>query len=59
MNRLLERHPGELMLLAFVLMGLAFMIGVAGGEALSGLGGQGHDGILDGSAWQAGVFPPR
>lgn len=47
------------MLLAFVLMGLAFMIGVAGGEALSGLAGQGHEGILNGSAWQAEAFPPR
>jgi hypothetical protein len=59
MKRILEKHPGELMVLAFLAMGVGFLLLVAVGELLSGLGGVGYPGLLDGADWQSGAFPPH
>jgi hypothetical protein len=59
MKRLLENHPGELMVLVFVAMGIAFLMAAIVVEMLGGLGGVGYPGLIDGAGWQAGAFPPR
>jgi hypothetical protein len=56
-KKILEQHPGELMVLAFLLMGIAFLLGAVVVEALGPLAGQGYPGLVDGADWQAGRFP--
>lgn len=59
MDDLLEKHPGELMVLAFVAMGIAFLLAVVVVEWLGPIAGQPFAGLLDGAGWQAGEFPAR
>jgi hypothetical protein len=62
--KLLEKRPGELLFLAFVVGGLVLTVAVSAAESISGLGGQvpGRDfdsGLIDarfgGSSWDAAV----
>lgn len=57
--KFIEEHPGELMVLGFLAMGLAFLAAVIVVEMLGGLGGVGYVGLIDGADWQSGLFPPR
>ena len=58
MNQLLEKHPGELLALAFVAMGVAFVIGAVVVEMIGPIAGQTFGGpLLDGANWQQGLFP--
>ena len=52
---LLNKRPGELFALLFVLAGIALTLVVSGGEMVSGLAGNGFDGgLIDGSGnWEA------
>lgn len=59
MKQILEKHPGEVMVLVFVAMGLAFLTGAIVVEMLGGVAGVGYPGLIDGSSWQQGAFPPR
>jgi hypothetical protein len=59
MNRLIEQHPGEIMVVAFVAMGVGFLLAAVVVEALGGLAGVGYPGLIDGASWQAATFPPR
>jgi hypothetical protein len=56
-NRILERHPGELMALAFLAMGVGILLGVVVVEMIAPGAGHGFGGLIDGSGWQAGQFP--
>lgn len=54
---LLEKRPGELFALLFILGGIALTLGVSAGEKLSGMAGRSFDGgLIDGSGnWHAEV----
>ena len=54
--KLLEKRPGEILFLAFIIGGLTLTLAVTVAEQLSGVAGrgfgQGFDaGLVDGSAW--------
>lgn len=62
--KLLEKRPGEILFLTFILAGLALTVAVAGAERFSAVAGQvpGQDfdsGLVDsftnGSSWDASV----
>jgi hypothetical protein len=57
LKKILEQHPGELMALTFLLMGIAFLLGAVLVEALGPVAGQGFPGLVNGADWQAGRFP--
>lgn len=56
--KLLEKRPGEILFLAFIIGGITLTLAAAVVENLSGLAGngfgQGFDaGLVDGSSWSA------
>ena len=53
--KLLEKRPGEIFALLFVLGGIALTLAVTAGEMVSGTAGRGYDGgLIDGSGnWEA------
>lgn len=57
MKRILEKHPGELMTLAFLAMGIAFVVGAVVVEMFGPVAGQSWAVLLDGADYQKGLFP--
>lgn len=59
MSRLTEKHPGELLVLFFIVLGISFVVAVSFMETTSGRAPRAYPGLVNGSHFQEGLFPPR